>query len=150
MVSKACQFSGVEHIRLVSLLVTFAAIWAWSCGCPAQPSRAGPLPACADASFGLHVCDSRHLLVICRFSGVRVFRGRVPWHPYVRCPDGKSLTYLLTSLWPGPTAGSVSSCCECNDVVLCTLESIPPRAYPLGSHLQSLEDLFEEQPSWQP
>lgn len=79
--SKACQFSGVEHIRLVSLLVTFAAIWAWSYGCPAQLSRTGPLPACADASFGLHGCDSRHLLVICRFSGVRIFRGLILWHP---------------------------------------------------------------------
>lgn len=135
MGSKACQFSGVEHIRLVSLLVTFAAIWAWSCGRPAQLSRTGPLPACADASFGLHGCDSRHLLVICRFSGVRIFRGLILWHPYVRCPDGKSLSCLLTSLWPEPTASAASSCCGCNDVVLCPLESIPLSAYPLGSHL---------------
>lgn len=147
---KACQFSGVEHIRLVSLLVTFAAIWASSYGCPAQPSRTGPLPACVDASFGLQVCDSRHLLVICRFSGVRIFRGLILWHPKVRCPDGKSLTCRLIGLWPGLTASAVSSCCKCNDIVLCTLESIPLSACPLGSHLQSLYDLFEEHPSWQP
>lgn len=46
-----CQFSGVERVWLVSLLVTFTAIWARTCVCPLTPPWLGLSGECADASL---------------------------------------------------------------------------------------------------
>lgn len=62
---------------LVSLLVTFVAIWPGTCVCSLSPAGQGLGPEFADASLGLRFRDSRHLLVICRYSGVRGFQ-RLP------------------------------------------------------------------------
>ena len=71
---RLCQFSGVDRVRLVSLLVTFAAIWVWTHVCPLSPAGQGLSSEFADASPGLGFHDSCHLLVICCYSGVRGFQ----------------------------------------------------------------------------
>lgn len=110
--SQAVLFSGEECIRLVSLLVTFAAIWARTCVCPASPAGQGLCRAFADASFGLRFCDSCHLLVICPCSGVRGFhriRSLTSLHEghWLRFP----YPLFLTCLGPGPSPES--GCPEC-------------------------------------
>lgn len=67
---RSCQFSGVERIRLVSLLVTSVAIWAGTCVCLLSPAGQGLCHEFADAPLGLHFRDSGHLLVICCYSRV--------------------------------------------------------------------------------
>lgn len=69
-----CQFSGVERVWLVSLLVTFAAIWAGTYVCPLSPAGQGLSSEFADALPGLGFCDSGHLWVICPYSEVRGFQ----------------------------------------------------------------------------
>lgn len=144
-----CQFSWVECIRLVSLLVTFAAIWAGACVCPAQPSGAGPLPwvcRCLIRTRSLWLTPSVGNLSLFwsqAFSKDSVFG--VP--PQVHCL-WFSDALLPSGLWPEPS--TESSYCGYNDVVLCILESFTPSSCPLLSESHSLWDLFEVQPSWQP
>lgn len=73
----ALQAEPAPSRRLVSLPVTFVAIWAGTRVCPFSPGGQDLGRELADAPLGLRFRDSRHLLVICRYSGVRGFQ-RLP------------------------------------------------------------------------
>lgn len=124
---RLCQFSGIEHVWLVSLLVTFAAIWAKTCVCLLSPAGQGLGPEFADASLGLRFRDSHHLLVICRYSGVRGFQ-RFQYLEFLH--EMYCLTAVQLPIRSQASPSAESNCHEYNDNVLCTSESFTPSSCP--------------------
>lgn len=137
----ALQAEPAPSRRLVPLLVTFVAIWAGTRVCPFSPAGQDLGREFADAPLGLCFRDSRHLLVICCYSGVPPRGALAVWLWF-------SDTSFPSGLGPDPSAES--SCHKRNDRVLCTFESLTPSSYPLVGELRFLWDLFEVRPSWQP
>lgn len=81
----ALQAEPAPSRRLVSLPVTSVAIWAGTRVCPFSPAGQDLGREFADAPLRLRFRDSRHLLVICRYSGVRGFQNFHPWSPSTGC-----------------------------------------------------------------
>lgn len=120
--------------------------------CPFSPAGQDLGREFADAPLGLRFRDSRHLLVICRYSGVRGFQ-RLPSLESLHGVQSLSDCSFLTPA-SHPVSGQTPVLSQAAMSVMIVFFALSRASHqvphPLLGELRFLWDLFEVRPSWQP